>query len=288
MSGVVQKQVLFNRILQGVEYRLSIFSFKDNNLISLWSEDKSSFQSQTRYDLPLNVNSGVYSATQPLMIDPIETNGLPIFITRKPAKNSERSVELNIWQSDNSGNIHRLGQITGPNIEAIAIKVAGKDEYSLLVRSQYHDENDNHISLSNMNEQISNSRRIGVPLSPPVVGCLTANSSPAVVVQDVLQNIVAFHPPTKDKNNSIKWRIAGRGVYTGSNLWGMSYAGVILTDLFGDGNLATIAATISPDGYARLIAIDPYGKEIWHHDIEHIPGPPPPWNVGGLTFWFAG
>ena len=86
----------------------------------------------------------------------------------------------------------------------------------------------------------------------------------------------------------VKWCVSGRGMYPGMWIDGLARGGVVLADLLGNGRLCTIAATSSPLGCARLVAIDPDGKQIWHRDFHRFAGAPPEWNVAGLTFWFAG
>jgi outer membrane protein assembly factor BamB len=36
------------------------------------------------------------------------------------------------------------------------------------------------------------------------------------------------------------------------------------------------------------VAYAPNGQPLWHRDFERFPGALPPWNIGGLTYYFAG
>jgi outer membrane protein assembly factor BamB len=100
--------------------------------------------------------------------------------------------------------------------------------------------------------------------------------------------LLAFRPARDGQSPEQSWMAAGR-VQSPRAQDAVMDGGALLADLLGDGCLEVVAAASSPtEGCARLVAISPDGVELWHHDFPRFPGPVPPWNVGGLTYFFAG
>lgn len=281
---------LFCTLTQGAliptRSQLSVISFKDSKATTRWQENDASFQTQPVQDFPLNVNSCAATGRMTLLTGAVEPTGKPLFFTRKAIGLATGLVELTAWQADANGHIQRLGSLTGPYLEALA----ARPDDGVLVRALVPGDGEANVVLFRVVAQPLASRLIGVPLSSVVVGRLTPKSSPTVIVQDACENLMAFQPLMANRPAKMLWRVPGRGIYTGSvhEGGGAPYGGVMLADLNGDGTLEIIAATSSPEGCARLIALAPDGSEIWHHDFDRFPGAPPNWNIGGLTMWFAG
>lgn len=182
------------------------------------------------------------------------------------------------------------GRISGPRLEALAGHPAASAECEVLVRARVPGDRPGELSLSQASARTLVARRIGMPVSSPVIGRLTENSVPSVVVQGACEQLTMFQPHAAQPLPPASVHVPGRGIYTGSGRFagGASFGGVVLADLLGNGTLAAIAATRAEDGHAQLVAYASGGQLIWHHDFPDLPGAIPEWNIGGLTLWFSG
>lgn len=129
------------------------------------------------------------------------------------------------------------------------------------------------------------SRRATMPVTSVVVGRLRPDEPPTVVAQSSCETLMAFHPGPA--GGSLAWRAPGRVASPRADV--IMEGSVVLADVLGDGTLATIAAgTSERQGCARLVVYRADGSQLWQRDFERFPGGIPPWNVGGLTYFFAG
>jgi hypothetical protein len=267
---------------------LSVLSFNGGSLQTIWQNGTdSSFQRQNLTDFPLTANSNAASGRMALLAGPVVSGGLPVFFTRKTVDALTSMTEVTAWQYG-GGQIAQLGSLTGPGLEALAVRQAPAGGEGVLMHSQVPGDVPSSLDRSGAATTWTASRRNGAPNSAVAVGRL--QSELTVVVQGANETLTAFVPPKNGSPAQTRWNAAGRGMYNGSYLGGewSFYGGVVLADVLGDGRLDTIAATRAPNGSARLVALSPQGDQIWSHDFIEFPGAPPDWNIGGLCQWFAG
>ncbi|NUQ65058.1 MAG: PQQ-binding-like beta-propeller repeat protein, partial [Pirellulales bacterium] len=69
---------------------------------------------------------------------------------------------------------------------------------------------------------------------------------------------------------------------------GSAAFGLAAADLDGDGGCEIVAADQARAGHADLIVYRHDGAVLWRRAFPQIPGEPPAWNVGALTFWWPG
>ena len=273
-----------------VRSSLSVIGFKGGRQVTRWREDEAEFQVQPLARLPAHVNTNGGTGTATLLTIVPQSGDPPIFITRRSLDPSAGRVELSAWRADKQGQIRRLGRISGPRLEALAGHPAASAECEVLVRARVPGDRPGELSLSQASARTLVARRIGMPVSSPVIGRLTENSVPSVVVQGACEQLTMFQPHAAQPLPPASVHVPGRGIYTGSGRFagGASFGGVVLADLLGNGTLAAIAATRAEDGHAQLVAYASGGQLIWHHDFPDLPGAIPEWNIGGLTLWFSG
>jgi len=269
---------------------LSVIGFKGRTPLTRWREGEAEFQVQPLAKLPAHVNTNGGTGTTTLLTVVPNREVPPIFITRRSLDPSAGRIELSAWQSDKQGQIRRLGRVAGPHLEALAGHSAASGECEILVRARVPGDDPEHLSLSEASARSLAARRVGMPVSSPVIGRLAPSSVPSVVVQGACERLIMFQPHAAQLALPAPVHVPGRGIYTGSGRFagGASFGGVVLADLLGNGTLAAVAATRAEDGHARLVAYGSGGQEIWHHDFPDLPGAIPEWNIGGLTLWFSG
>ena len=269
---------------------LSVIGFKGRTPTTRWRASEAEFQVQPLAVLPAHVNTNAGTGATTLLTVAAKREGRPIFITRRLGHASSGTIELSAWQSDSQGRIRQVGRVTGPHLEALAGGSATSGESEVLVQARIPGDDPGRLSLSMTSARSLGSRRVGMPVSTPVIGRLAPGSVPSVVVQGTCERLIMFQPHAAQPLPSMPIHVKGRGIYTGSGRFagGASFGGVVLADLQGNGTLAVIAATRAEDGHARLVAYGSTGQHLWHHDFAELPGATPEWNIGGLTLWASG
>jgi len=267
--------------------RLSILSLKGREISLLWQTGEASFQNYQISDFPLNVNSGSGTGRETVLVGPLGSKRGLTFFTRRITEPATDQVELTVWKVGSGSSVRRVSTLTGSHLEAVATLAEEEGKLVFLVRSQVDHGGQGEIVCCGAVCQPLLSRRTDMPPATVVVGKLTPGAMPTVIAQGAGETLQAFRPGVAGRRSEVIWRTRGR--VAASRPAEVLEGGVVLADLNGDGQLATIAANaLGAAGCARLVAIAPDGEELWHHDFEHFPGPLPPWNVGGLTYFFAG
>jgi outer membrane protein assembly factor BamB len=252
---------------------LTVFGFKNGKLTTRWQTQDADFQTHVLPEMPPNVTNGTSTGGLTILAESVAPNKSPVFFTRRTLDAVAGTTELTAWRAaSGSGMIRQIASWKGPHLEAVTTP-------GLMLRAQVVADSTGAVRGWGGSLRPVFSRRTGIPTSTPVVAKLTGSSSPAVVVQGAGERVIAFHPPGRQR-----WSLPGRAMRTG----GESAGGVVLADVQGDGTLEVITATRGPGGCARLAAISPEGKLVWTRDFGRFPGSPPPHNIGGLTYWFAG
>jgi len=265
--------------------RLSVLGVRSGVLREIWALDEADFETKPVEHLPLNINCS--DVLREIVVGRCEDGACPVFATSGAERNGQ-DVKLSFWQSDARGSISRVSSAVGPNLQVLAI---GRNDLAggALIQAGVSACSETQVVLTNMRPLARISRKAPMPLSPPVAGRLDGTAM-SVVVQGGNEQAVAVNPAGAGKGPSVRWVWPGRGMRTGNPLAGdgVMLGGYALADLHGDGKLATIVASRSPKGCARLAAISPCGKELWRHDFDNIPATAPDINVGGITMWFPG
>jgi len=268
--------------------RLSILSFKSGEPVAVWSRADSAFHTAPVERLPADVNNwppGNNLATIVTgEIGPCEDS---VFFTERLDDALTGRIELTAWRCGPSGRIHKAGVVAGPRARVLAVQTGSG---CLLSFESVGESSD--ITVRGASMRIESSRRKGIPVSPPVVAKLRPDSKPVVVVQGAGEVVSAFESPAGGREARKLWAVGARGVCVGheASTGGTAYGGVVLADVTGSGTLATLAATRTSKGYARLLCLDPEGKELWRSDFPGFGGAPPSedYSSGGLTIWTAG
>jgi outer membrane protein assembly factor BamB len=241
------------------------------------------FETADLPDYPKNVNSGAGTGRRTLLVaESSAPTGGAIF-TRRVLDARSGEVELTAWEAKGTA-LTQMGRLAGPRLAAIGLLPTE----GVVVRAAVPGLGQGRVMGAGFDIDPSVSRRIGAPLSPPVVGLLARSGPPVVVAQGAEGVTSAF--TVGGGSPRLRWQRPVRGMYTGSGnmAGGVAWGGVVLADLEGKGDLLTLAGTSSPGGCARMVALDGAGRERWRHDFPRFPGAAPEWNIGGLTLWSAG
>jgi len=269
-----------NRIVP-TNSRVSVIKVENGKAKEIWSENNCNFSRVYPANMPLNRN--VWMREEKAASSTDSKGSRPVFCTRTISSGSRQIVNLKAWQMDSSGKIAAMWSFSAPNAEVVAVR-----SDSMLVKVKTPGGQASSASVTNASARILVSRKGGVIVTPAVVAKLKAGAAPTVVVQDACSNIVAFKPGSAKS----LWSVPGRGICHGNQSvsGGTSYSGVVLADVLGNGDLATVMASSAPDTTARLLCLGPDGKEIWHTDLPNVPGSDP-WtreNSGFISCWAAG
>jgi hypothetical protein len=98
-----------------------------------------------------------------------------------------------------------------------------------------------------------------------------------------LETVVALQAPDGGGALDALWWAPGRGMTDSAN----PRYGVVAANLVDDRVPSVLVARRSPGGSAELAALSVVdGGDQWVHEFSDIPGAPPPWNIGGLTYWW--
>jgi len=266
---------------------LSVLSLSGSEPVIMWQMDDVSFERQPLLAFPENVNSS-NSYLQVVAGRP-DREANPVFFTRRILDSTSDRVELTMWQCDGLGVVRNAGYLTGSGVNILAVAPREGGHGSVLVRVQAPGDVEAEIAYTGTQSAVLASRLSGIPVSPCAVGRLDG-SRPAIVVQGNNERIVAFSHSDDEWIGRNSWSIPGRGMSALTSLIDVDVqsGGVVLADLRGDGTLATISASQSSQGYARLTATDSHGDEIWGVDFPRFSGASPSRGKGGITVWCAG
>jgi len=266
--------------------QVDVVSFRGRTLQTLLELNGAGFATQQVQSLPLNINSADQLTT--IVAGPIAPGGLPVFFTQQATTSG--TIAITAWQWTN-GAIAQIGTMAGPNLQVAASRPAAAGTPSILVTAATPGNNAASLTATSLSGTVVQSSLIPAPLSSAVVGHLRPLDPPTIIVQDALENLVAFRPSSVTGGATVSWTHVGRGgnMGGGGSITGQpGFAGALLASLAGDGTLQTVAATSGPVGQARIVAIQPDGTDFWTSDLDRFPGATPAWNQAGATLVFAG
>ncbi|MCC6361945.1 MAG: VCBS repeat-containing protein [Bryobacterales bacterium] len=266
---------------------VDVVSFRNRKQATLLELDGVGLATQSAGAMPLNVNTN--NQLRALVAGPITKGGLPVFFTQRKVDFAHGVVELTPWQWAN-GALTKLGTITGPHLEVLATLEAAPGSPGFLISAAANGNTAAAISANGLSGTVVQSNLINAPLSSPVVGHLRPGDPPTVIVQNALEEMVAFRPSSATGAGTVVWTHAGRGGWTGYDNWTgqFGFSGPLLASLAGDGTLQTVAATRGASGQAQIAAIQPDGSDLWTSDMSRFPGAPPPPNEPGIALLLAG
>lgn len=263
---------------------LSIVGFQGGSVVRRWELEAGAFQARVITDFPTTVQNSSTTRGWTVLVETPEAGGMPVFFTRRVLDPRAGVTELVAWQADAMRNVRRVGSLVGPHLDAVAAGPGVNKAKTVLVRAEAPDDRPARVDSRGARARPIFSRRSGVPTSTAVVARLESGSLPTIVARGAGETVQAFRLNSAGTALEPRWGARGRGMRPGVKNAG----GVALAGLRGDGNLAVLAAAVGANGCARLVALDPAGKELWAHDFDRFPGEQSPLNVGGLFFWFPG
>lgn len=252
---------------------IRIWKVKGRKAKAVWQRKSAAWQTWNR-PMPAHVNSGATDGRRDVLWRKV--GKLRVVVTWRRAGKGGVTIAAGSWKD---GTMRPLVSATAPDAEGVAVGKAG----NMLVRCRTAPGSPADVTVSKGKATVLVSGRPGVPAVPPVVVKDRRYKRPVIVVAGSGQQLVGFHAPSYSLAAHELWRVAGRaqGETPGSR-------GSVIADLEGDGRRQLLYATAAPNGAGRLVAMDLDGKEVWHHDIDHISGGLPHWNVGGVILWQTG
>jgi hypothetical protein len=267
--------------------RLSLMSLAGGRVEPIWHLDGASFQMWNIPSFASNVNSGAATGRETVLAGSIggdETG----FVTCRASPGVDSQVELTVWGVSSDRIVRDHVRCVGPGLAAVALRNNSPDRASILVQARVQAEGTQSVSCDGARAELLCSHTASIVPATVVVGRLAPEAKPTLIAQGSAETLVAFRLSDDGTTTERVWLSKGR-VQSPRAQDAVMDGGVLLADLTGDGNLETIAATACPkSGCARLVALDAGGVQVWHRDFARFPGPMPPWNVGGLTYYFAG
>ncbi|MCX5635353.1 MAG: VCBS repeat-containing protein [Planctomycetota bacterium] len=256
-----------------IQKTTSCLSGKDGVLLDAWTKRANGW-ARWHKSMDFQVNSGATHPDDNLLFRNFIDGAITVL--KEPASApGETTLEIVQWRN---GGFETTSRLSGKNTQAIAIA----PDKAVLVRV------DDDAATAGAGVDLLEAAKRYPIVEPVAIGITEAGRAVAVkqTVPD-RDEIVAFEiPRQKNKTASILWRANGRN-QTGS--WPETL-GATITDLDLNGKRQLIyAARDEKSGAAKLVAADLVtGRIIWQHVFTHIPGTPPVWNTGGITFWKTG
>ena len=256
---------------------LSVWGLRNTPPRAIWHAPSAAWQTWQR-PMPEHVNTQATDGRRDVLWRTVR--GRSVVVTRQLESGGGVVVTARTWRD---GALRAVAAVRGHELRALALAEDG----ALLVASRTAPDVTADIQVSAGTPKLLVSYDETAFFSPPAVLQEEGSSAPTVVVQGGGEQLLAVHPPRPGQAAVERWRVRGRGQ---SEDWHgqLSRLGPVVADLHGDGRRQVIYATAAPGGCARLVAMDSGSEPFWHHDFPGTPGPPPPWNVGGLILWQAG
>jgi outer membrane protein assembly factor BamB len=255
---------------------IRVHSLQGNRFTTLWQKEDAAWETWEP-PLPANVQSTATLGRATVM-SRRGPQGVTVAI-REATDRRTGLVTLSTARWDSRG-FQRVMSVAGQGLQAVGLDRLDR----LLVRVEYPPGEAASLEVVGAKATLLAAKHVGGAPGPAVVAWPDEAKEPTIIVQGYGEEVVAFHPPHGTEGPGQLTRIAGRGQSTS---WPETL-GPAVADLAGNGRRALLLATASPDGAARLRALDLSGRALWHHDFPNIPGTAPVWNMGGIVLWQAG
>ncbi len=262
---------------------ISVLSVRDGKAVTGWQNEGQSFVTHRDTQRPLHENvSTPYACGLAVRTGVLETGSLPVFLTQRSVDRLRNVMELSAWQVGSDGSVEKVGQLQGSYLEALAIRARAGKKGGLLIRTRHGDRAPSILEGEAAVAVPLLSRRIGGDVGPAVVGRLKPGALVSVVVQKPGLSVAAIDITSdQESRTKTRWTVPGRGTFPadirhdGQTLAGSpvpGFGGVVLADVFGSGELATVVAGVGNKGTLQVRAIAADGSEIWQHGFPHVPG----------------
>ena len=238
---------------------------------------ESTFATHTVASMDLNQNTGASDGRREAICADVSGDGRPeaIVLTRRYGGYRARAVGLEggrpavRWDASGSDlAVLGLGNIDeDPAAEALlASRAVGAPD---------------RLTCRGASIGLAEEQSVSSPQTSPIVVSVPGRERPLVIAETGMETVAALMP-SETGPPTVLWTAPGRGMTDSAD----PRYGVAAADVNADGQPEVLVATRSPQGCARLQALRAAdGSTVWFHDFERIPGAPPPWNIGGLTYW---
>lgn len=115
---------------------IKILDWNGNGFDTLWTQNNSGFVSQDLSDFPAHVNSATATGKLDLLTGPAGPSGEQAFFTRQTTDAAKSIFTIEAWQWDNQANFSQFAEVTGPNLDAIAVRDALSNATSMLLSAE--------------------------------------------------------------------------------------------------------------------------------------------------------
>ena len=196
-------------------------------------------------------------------------------------------MTLSALQCDSDDTIKPLWRVEGlpESVELVALEESEPGNAVMaLAHVKLPANHEFRLDGENALMRVVQNNALGIDVSMPVVARIGPGQGSAVVVEGPGEQICAISAPGRSgEQPQLLWQRPGRGMRDGSRTLGL-----LAADLDGDGACEVLAADCAREGHAVLVAARGDGTLLWERAFDEIPGALPIWNVGALTFWWAG
>ena len=255
---------------------IRVRSLEGNRFTTLWQKEQAAWETWEP-PLPANVQSTATFGSTTVM-SRRGPQGVTVVLREAEDRQTE-VVTLSTARWDGRG-FQRAMSVAGRGLQAVGLDRSNR----LLVRVDYPPGEAASLQVVGAKATVLAARRVGGAPGPAAVAWPDGAKEPTIILQGHGEEVVAFHPPRGEGQPVALTRLAGRGQSTS---WPETL-GPVVADLAGDGRRVLVLASASPDGFARLQALDLSGRALWRHDFPNIPGTAPVWNTGGIILWQTG
>src|SRR5205807_10282728 len=107
------------------------------------------------------------------------------------------------------GALVALGTMTGPNLQVLATRPAALGSPGYLITAVVRGNGAGLIVVNGAHGAVVQSNLISAPLSSAVVGHLRPADPPTVIVQNALEELVAFRPSSATGTANVLWTHPG-------------------------------------------------------------------------------
>ena len=264
--------------------KIELFDLDNGTPAVRWSREDAGWCTA---DLPCMGPTWSTTASQGMRHVLLTPGQRPAFLVKTWQNHDQRSVSLSALQFQEGIKLETLWELRGlPDDLAVIPLEPTKEEppSSALVRIHIAANIRCMLAGDKVQARVVEDRALGIDVSMPIAAFLGTGETMSVIVEGPGQQVFAIAPPCEPTAQPhLLWQRPGRGMRDGSR-----NAGLLAADLSGNGSSEVLVADRAREGHAQLVAYHGDGTEYWRKDFAQTPGAVPVWNVGALTFWWAG
>ncbi|MHC4176439.1 MAG: FG-GAP repeat domain-containing protein, partial [Planctomycetota bacterium] len=213
--------------------------------------------------------------------------GSPVFFVKTWHDDSSKAVVLSAVQrrrGPRPETVWEIGELPAATDVVAGEPTGDESRTAALVRVRLAANMTADLTGRNVRPRLVDSKPLGMNVSMPIAARLRREEDISVIAEGPGEQVFAIRPPRgRAKVPQLRWQRPGRGMHDGSRA-----VGLLAVDLDGDGGCEVIAGHRAKAGHAILAAYRNDGTTLWRKAFDQIPGAPPVWNVGALTFWWPG